>query len=218
MTKSGSSLFWFLLIFSVVCQAKTKLDPQANYSLYAGAMGGWGSTTWGGLVPEQTNQNLAISMSTPIRVKEGGQVWGLLLGYELSPYFALEANYMHYPEAKVFFDSYSLFSFDHNGLTQFSTETESLSIMGKVMLFIPNSNVRAYSSAGAAKIHRQDMIIDDWRYSPSFGVGLNYPITSHLMSELGGNYIAGYGESQLNPTATYFPFLYSVSFKMAYCF
>ena len=74
------------------------------------------------------------------------------------------------------------------------------------MLIIPNTQMRFYSSAGAANVHREDMIVDEWRVSPTFGVGFNYHISEHLMGELAGNYTAGFGESQLNPTYTYFPF------------
>jgi hypothetical protein len=207
------SLIFFL---PTICQANVKRDFK--HSFYVGALGGFGSTTWEGLVPSESNQNLAISMSTPINAHEGGQVWGFLAGYEINPYFALEANYMRYPSATIYFDSTSLFSFTNNGLTGFTTNTEALSLMGKVMLIVPNTKMRVYSSAGIANVHRQDMIVDDWRLSPSFGVGINYPISEHLLGELGGNYTAGFGESQLNPTDTYFPFLYSLSVRLAYFF
>jgi hypothetical protein len=86
------------------------------------------------------------------------------------------------------------------------------------MLIIPNSNFRVFSSAGVTKLHRQDIIMDDWRLTPNFGVGVNYHLSEHLMAELNGNYTAGFGESQLNPTDTYFPFLYSLTFRLAYFF
>ena len=63
---------------------------------------GLGSTTWTGLVPESKNQNLAINISTPINAREGGSSLGALAGYEFTPYFALEANYMRFADAKSF--------------------------------------------------------------------------------------------------------------------
>ena len=218
MTNIKLNLCLCSLIFfpSITCHAET--INAFKHPLYVGALGGFGSTTWRGLVPSENNQNLAMSMSTPVNVGEGGQVWGFLAGYEFSPFFALEANYMHYPNAYINFDSLSLFSFTYEGLTGFSTDTETLSIMGKIMLIIPDTKMRVYSSAGIANVHRQDMIVDDWRLSPSFGVGLNYMISDHLLGEIGGNYTAGFGESQLNPADTYFPFLYSVSLRLAYYF
>jgi hypothetical protein len=218
VTNRKLNLFFFLLslIPDLLCHAKA-ID-QFKHPFYIGAIGGVGSTTWEGLVPSQKNKNLAISMSTPTHVKEGGYLWGMVVGYEFIPYFALEANYMRYPSANVSFDLLSLFSFNNNELTAFETNTETLSLMGKIMLIIPNTPVRVYSSAGVSNVHRQDMIIDDWRLSPTFGVGFNYHFTDHFMGELGGNYTAGYGESQLNPSDTYFPFLYSISVRLAYCF
>ena len=81
--------------------------------------------------PVRANQNLALNMSTPIHVNEGGATWGALAGYEFSPFFALEANYMNYSFADVIFDSLSLFSFNFNGLTRFRTQTETVSLTGK---------------------------------------------------------------------------------------
>ncbi|MCL9683476.1 outer membrane beta-barrel protein [Legionella maioricensis] len=214
--KTNLYLFSLIFIFPIFCHAK--INDRFNHPFYVGALGGFGSTTWQGLVPSQINQNLAISMSTPVSAQEGGHVWGFLAGYEISPFFALEANYIHYPYANIIFESFSLFSFNHNGLTKFTTNTEVLSLMGKVMLIIPDTKMRLYSSAGAANLHREDMVVDDWRLSPAFGVGLNYHIAEHLMGELGFHYTAGYGESQLNPADTYFPFIYSVTLRLAYCF
>ncbi|RUR05420.1 outer membrane protein [Legionella sp. km772] len=193
-------------------------DVVKTHAPYIGIIGGYGSTTWDGLVPSSRNQNVAMSMSTPIEVKEGGGVWGFLAGYEFSPYFAIEANYLRYPDAEVAFDALSLFTFNHDGVTKFTSSTESLSIMGKIMLIIPDTKIRAYSGAGIANLHREDMIVDDWRVSPTFGVGFIYPISEHLMGSLSGEYTAGFGESQLNPADTYYPFLYSATVRLAYRF
>jgi Outer membrane protein beta-barrel domain len=195
------------------CHAQS-LQPH----FYIGGLGGYGSTTWDGLVPSEENQNLAITISTPIRVREGGSVWGLFTGIEFSPYFAIEANYTHYPKATVTFDKTSLFCLDNNGLDHFSTKTETISLMGKVMLQIPRTKLRLYSSIGAARLHRQDMLMHDKLLSPTFGAGLNYSIADHWMGELAGNYIAGFGEPRLQPTDSYFPFLYSVTLRLAYLF
>ena len=214
MINKKIAFFLSLFIFSLPYPANSL--KQFPHPLYLGVLGGFGSTTWQGLVPSQNNQNGAISMSTPVRVQEGGQVWGAIAGYEFTPFFALEANYTSYPRSYIAFDPESLFTFNHNGLTQFRSDTETLGLMAKVMLVIPQTKMRVFSSAGVANIHRQDIMVKDWRVSPSFGLGFNYQISEHLMGELGGNYVAGYGESQLNPADSYFPFLYSVSLRLAY--
>ncbi len=209
-----------LLFFSFsLCQAqRAKWIDEFKHPFYIGVAGGYGATTWRGLVPLDRNRNLAMSISTPVTVEEGGGVWGLFTGYEFSPYFALEANYMAYPHATVSFSEISLFSFTHDGATQFSTHTETVNLMGKIMLIIPHTSLRAYSSTGVANVHRYDMNTDQWRIAPTFGVGLNFHVNEHILADIGGNYTAGYGESQLNPTKTYFPFLYSIALHLAYCF
>jgi Outer membrane protein beta-barrel domain len=212
-------LFSQLSFFLAFCQAETTKEVQcAHYPFYLGAGGGYGSTTWDGLVPIKNKQNLAINISTPIRVREGGALWGFFVGYEFIPSFALEASYMRYPNATVIFDPISLFTYMNDGRTQFVTHTESVSLMGKILLAIPNTRMRIYSSAGAASVHRNDLLANRWRLNPTFGLGLNCHFTEHLAGELAGNYIAGFGESQLNPTETYFPFLYSISLRLAYYF
>ena len=204
----------FLLSFQTISHA----EEISRHPLYLGALAGYGSTTWGGLVPNKKNQNPAMSMSTPTQVNEGGSVWGLFAGYEISPLFAVEGNYMQYPDATVFFNKYSLFSFTNGQKTEFITHTETLSLMGKIMLMIPGTPLKLYSSVGAAEIHRRDLLTDDWRLGPTFGLGLNIQVKTHIMVELGGTYTAGYGEAQLNPTEVYFPFLYAGYLRFAYRF
>jgi len=188
------------------------------HPFYVGVTGGYGSTTWNGLVPTKSKQSDAILLSTPKSVTEGGVVWGIFIGYEFIPYFALEANYTHFPNASVFFDPSSLISFNNDGMTQFNTSTESVALMAKFMVLIPNTSIRAFSSAGAAGVHRQDMFNDCWQLSPTFTVGFNYNFTERIMGEIGVNYTGGYGESELDPSQDYIPFLYSAFLRLAYRF
>lgn len=206
-----------LLACSSFCSAETH-NNFFRHPFYLGGIGGFGSTTWKGLVPKSQNQE-AVDLSTPIHVSEGGGTVGAFGGYEISKSFAIEVSYMHYPNASVAFDpEKSLFSFDHNGQVSFKTQTESISVMGKVMLLIPNTNTRFFSSLGGANVHRRDILTDYWRISPTFGTGLNFRFSEKIMGEFGANYTAGFGESNINPTESYFPFLYSVTMRVAYCF
>ena len=84
------------------------------------------------------------------------------------------------------------------------------------MLVIPRTAIRAYSSAGAAEVHRWDEVNDNRRVTPTFGLGFNYNFTPHIMGELGANYTAGFGESELNPAEDYMPFLYSAFLRIGY--
>lgn len=171
----------------------------------------------GQLVPSDAD-SLLLSVSTPVHVSEGGFVWGVYGGYEFLPMFALEAEYMRYPDATLEFDPMSLFSFYNNGETEVKTRTESVALMAKLMLPIASTHLRAYSSFGAAGVHRYDSIADCWRLSPAFGAGFNYLINDHFMAELGTEYIAGYGQSEMEPTEHYIPFLYSGFLRLAYRF
>ena len=209
------TFFGWTAVFS---EKANPVDDPFRYPAYVGVTGGYGSTTWRGLVPALGNQNVALSISTPTWVSEGGGVWGFFAGYEVSPYFAIEANYAHYPDADVTFDVDSLFSFENDGLTVLHTSTETASLIGKVMLIIPHTTIRAYSSAGIARVQRTDAITRGERISPTFAVGANYNFTQRVMGEIGGNYTAGYGESELNPANDYVPFLYSIFLKLAFRF
>lgn len=202
------------LCSTALCAPWTTQD-KFKYRFYAGFGFGYGATTWGALVPLPAKQNEAISISTPKVVDEGGSMWGTFLGYEFLPWFALEAAYMHYPVAGVTFDQESIFSYDHDGKETFHTKTDTISLMAKVMFLIPQTEFRLFSSFGPAFVFRNDLIKDDARFSPSFGAGINYNITPNLMTEFGGNYIAGFGESELDPCKDYFPFVYSIFFRIA---
>lgn len=214
--KSNLFLFSFLFLFTSYCSADASNLPE--HPFYVGAIGGYGSTTWKGLVPTRENQNVALMLSTPIDVDEGGSVWGILTGYEFTRFFAIELNYIHFPEANIHFDSISLFSFDHDGLETLTTQTETLTLMGKLMVPIPHSKMKIFSGAGVAGVHRKDIVVDNWRPGPSFSVGVNCNFTAQIMGEIAGSFTAGYGESQLNPADAYFPFLYSVAAHLIFRF
>lgn len=208
----------FFLCCAITSLAHSETIDRFKYPFYVGVTGGYGATTWQGLVPPAKKQNPAMAMSTPTNVSEDGAVWGLFAGYELLPYFALEAAYMRYPDAKVSFDPSSMFTFEHDGLTSFTTKTEKYSLIAKVMLIVPRTTVRVFSGLGLSETHRYDMLNDHWIGTPTFTAGLNYNVTPHVMTELGADYTAGKGQSELDPIDDYFPFLYSVFLRLAYRF
>ncbi|OGT36463.1 MAG: hypothetical protein A3F11_11785 [Gammaproteobacteria bacterium RIFCSPHIGHO2_12_FULL_37_14] len=206
-------LIIFLFNFNQIFAAEFS---HSTYPFYLGITGGYGSTTWEGLVPPRNKQAAALLLSTPSDVSEGGGLWGYFMGYEIIPHFALEASYTHYPNAKVIFDETSLVAFENNGLTDLNTSTDSISLMAKFMITIPYTEIKAFSSAGAARVHRKDIIKECWRISPTFSLGLNYNLAEHIMGEIGFNYTGGYGESELDPAEDYVPFLYSGYLRLAY--
>lgn len=106
----------------------------------------------------------------------------------------------------------------HEGSETLTTHTETLSLIGKLMVPIPHSEMKIFSGAGVAGVHRRDLVLNDWNPGPTFTVGVNYNFTEHIMGEIAGNFTAGYGESQLSPVDTYYPFLYSVAAHLIYRF
>ena len=216
--KLFAAFFLLLSCYVVTSRAATYLDDKFSEPFYAGISGGFGSTTWFGLVPANTKASSALALSTPTNVSEGGGMWGVFAGYEFLPEFALEFNYNHYPTANIYFSPRSLFCYQHSGVTQFSSNTEDIGLMAKLMFIIPRTTIRLYSSAGVAVVHRHDVLSQIWRTSPTFGFGINYNFTRHIMGEFGANYTGGYGESELSPATDYVPFLYSVFMRLAYRF
>lgn len=200
-----------LLLFSPCIRATQPCHP-----FYVGVTGGVGSTTWGNLVAK--NMNDALSTSVPINVSEGGTVYGIYIGYKCIPAFSIELSYMQYPTAQLTFDEMSLFTYNHNNRTQLTTQTSRIALMGKFLLLFPQSNFRVYSSLGPAEVHRNDAVVDRWRLSPAFGAGIEYDVARQWMIELGTEYVAGYGQSELDPAQHFIPFLYSVFLRAAYRF
>ncbi|MES2216988.1 MAG: hypothetical protein V4501_01110 [Pseudomonadota bacterium] len=193
-------------------------EDKFRYPIYVGVMAGYGSTTWSVLVPSKHKASSALALSTPTSVTEGGATGGVFAGYEIIPQFAFEMNYTKYPQAVLHFSKKSLFFFRNNHKTQFTTNTESVGLLGKFMVIIPRTTVRAFSSVGIAGVHRADILTNQWRPSPTFNVGFNYNFTPHVMTEFAVNYTGGYGQSELTPTDDYIPFLYSVYLRLGYRF
>jgi hypothetical protein len=206
-----------LLFWSAVACSGGAGAASSSHPFYLGLNGGYGATTWKGLVPNVENQLIALNLSTPTSVQEGGGVFGGVIGFELGSSFAIEGNFLAYPDATVFFDEDSLFAFENDGHTELHTQTKTISLMAKIMLTVPRVEaLRVYSSLGVGGIHRRDEINDVWLATPSFGAGFNYVFTEHIMGELVGNYMAGYGESELNPAKDFVPFLYAFYARIAY--
>lgn len=203
------------LLFAVPAPAP---DHFCNHPFYFGLGTGFGSTTWYGLIPSRENLNDAILLSTPIRVEEGGAIYGLYSGFEFSPHFAIEAMYWRYPRAKVIFSQDSLFAFDHEDRTEFNTETQNIAIQVKVLLPVADTPFRFFTAAGVAKIYRDDEITKQSLVSPTFSIGFHCDFDPHWLGQFGFNYTAGYGTSEIHPANGYIPFLYSGFLGLAYRF
>jgi hypothetical protein len=208
--------FIILFLFCVSSAAFSLEGFDHPWSI--GVSGGYGSTTWQGLVPKFNNQNESLTLFTPVKTTEGGGVWGVFAGYDLTSYFGLEANYIHYPSASILFDENSLFAFNHDGQKLMNTHTEAAFLLAKVMMLFPRTHLRAYSGAGVADVHRSDTLNNQWVASPVFAIGMNNLFTPHIIASIEAHYIAGRGEVELEPSVDYIPFLYAVYLKIGYQF
>jgi hypothetical protein len=205
-----------VLIFTLLISFNVFASEKQPWS--AGSFLAFGSTTWYGLVPAQSNQNSAITVSAPIMADEGGFFWGFFAGYELTDNFGIELNYANYPDATLTFDGDSLFTFENENETILNTQTEAVSFMIKLMAGIPHTNLHMFLSIGPAMVHRYDKINNTWLLTPSFSIGFDHPINEDFTLEIMGNYTSGYGETEINPVEDFMPFLYSAGIRIAYHF
>ena len=96
-------IFIFIASFwSILAYPGESGTPFDAHPFYVGLNGGYGSTTWKGLVPSHDKQSIVLNISTPTDVHEGGWVWGGVAGFEFSPFVGVEVNYLSYPKAEIF--------------------------------------------------------------------------------------------------------------------
>ncbi len=202
----------FVFLFFCACGAYAQKLPW-----YIGAQFGYGSSTWGKLVPVYDVD--VMEQTVPRSVKEEGFSSGVAVGYEFNRHFTLEGNYIHYPKAIIKFSPDSKFAFDHNK-TRFSTHSESFSVMAKFMANVPYTSHRwrVFSSFGVGALYRHDMLRHMWHFGPGFGAGAIWDISKRLLGELGFQLYAGDAKSEFEPVKDYIPFLYTAYGKISYRF
>lgn len=205
-----------LTIFSLCIQEVAHCATKVEQSFYLGALSGYGTTTWDGLVPSANNRNAALDMSLPIDAKEGGYTWGFFSGMRISQHFFVEASYKHFPKALVRFDPDSIFAMTNDNQTELSTDTDEVSLLGKLIVEVPNTALQVFSGVGLSWVHRKDMLYRDARYTPTFSLGTQYQLSKKMFLQIDADYTIGYGESQLNPADAYVPFLFAILAKIAY--
>lgn len=197
--------------FWLVHDDKTEFS---KYPFYFGGIVGFGNTNWDGLVdPDAINDGSDIS--TPVKATGTGIDWGLMAGYEFNRYFAIQANYEHYPTSRIFFDQYNSYFVNPEIM---ESQTETYSGVAKFMVPIFNTGFRLFSDVGPAYTYRTDSLEDMGHWAAQFGGGLNYNISPRFLAELNFNYTTGNGASNTTPVDNYMPFLYSINFGLAYRF
>jgi hypothetical protein len=211
------AFFFPSVSFSAISLSTASVGNHTQYPFYAGLTIGYGTTTWGELVAP-VDETMMMLLSTPTKVDEGGTIGGAFIGYELFPSFDIELSYMHYANARIFVDPMSLITYDYGVIDSFVSRTNNYSLVGKFLVPIPHSKARIFSSIGPAVTHRQDVVYDHWRLTAAFNVGFDIDISERLMMEIGGNYTAGTGKSEIDPIVDYIPFLYSGYGRLAWRF
>ncbi|MBY0545575.1 MAG: porin family protein [Gammaproteobacteria bacterium] len=177
---------------------------------YVGVFAGYGNTNW----QQMVSQDASTATSTPTSAGGSGVAEGIMLGYSISRYFALEGDFTHFPSADLVFAPYSVY----RPLTETTSKTNAYALLGKFMLSLDNGKFSPFSEIGPGYVQRNDDLAQKGHFGGSFGVGADYYITPHWMAEIGLQYYTGYGDSTLKPAYDYIPFLYTVNARIAYRF
>lgn len=188
-----------------------KLDVAEKYPMYVGPIFGYGTTTWRQIVGRDDLSRL----STPVNVEEGGFTYGLLIGYNLSTWFALEASYVRIPTATIYLDPESS---DDYPIKQFNNRTNLYTIVGKFIVPISDTNVGAFADAGMGIVQRSDFYANVSRITGAFGFGFMVNPVQHLLVQVGFRLYMGYGRSEALPVKDFVPFVYTVHMAVAYRF
>lgn len=207
-------LLFLLVLISNISQASfwnDDLSKDSQNPLYFGGTVGYGSTNWDALVDKHAETD-GSDISTPVSVTDKGAVWSVLAGYEFSPHFALQGNFQHYPEARIYFDEYSYYY----PIMEMKSHTDAWSLISKFMVPLWHTGFRAFADMGPAYVYRQDEMRDIGRWAATFGGGFNYDLTAHIMPEINFTYITGNGKSDTQPVKSYMPFLYSVNVGLVF--
>lgn len=233
--------FQFLLVLSLFLLCISVSNAQNNQNLfpkkriYFGINVGGGSTEWKYLV-DTTDPN-DPSYTTPAAVSEGGASWGLVLGYDVSKNFAIEAQYMQFANADITLAPINSPYVDQNGnpIPSIVSQTEAFSLSGKFLAQIAKTHLRAFAAIGAGMVERTDPLVNYQvganppPYSnytgknssiscvtPYLSTGLVYSLSRHWMVESGFQYYTGFGKSQLDPMSSFIPFAWDAYGRLAY--
>jgi hypothetical protein len=197
----------FILFSCVVSSASYALAWTTSYPLYIGFSGGWGSTNWSGLVDKNGAED-GSDLSVPVKAKDTGDVWGALAGYEISPHFALQAEYKQYPTALIKFDEFNQY-FPVAENVESSTDVYNATAKFEVPIW--HTGIRAFSNLGPSYTYRRDALANIGHWGATFGAGFNYDVTRWLMTEVNFEYTTGWDTANTTPVMDYLPFLYSVN-------
>lgn len=214
------SMLASLSLFSYAANAN-KIDMHKLFpskTVYIGINVGGGATTWKYLVDKYDPPPNPISATTPSHVDEGGAAWGIVFGFDVSSNFAIEFQYVEFPDSKITFDDFGKVTYMLQSNT-ITSHTEAYSLSGKFYLPVGvNTHLRAFSAVGAGLVKRDDIINEVSCVTPYMSAGLSYNFTRHLISEVGFQYFTGFGASEVLPVQDFVPFAWDAYFRLAYQF
>jgi OmpA-like transmembrane domain len=202
-------------VFTGVARADTGMGSGTplimQHPFYFGVMTGYGNTDWSRLVAQDSE----TSNATPTAASGSGAIVGALVGYQLTQYIAIEAQYVHYPTSSV---TLLLNPVIYPGITnsQFNSTTNYYAIMPKIAAPFDHDQFEVFGTLGAALVTRSDELTNNHDYRPTFGFGVSNIQYAHWNFTVAFNYTPGTGVASQNAAAQYIPYLYAGEFIITY--
>lgn len=232
MKKWAAPLVLSSLFGACQAHAATVAIPFSAYKqqfFYTGLMTGYGDSDWSDVVVQPGWENLPVLLANPYNADGDGILYGADFGYQFSPHFAIEGEYIRMPTSELSFVPNSSITIDGHvfpltfnayGLTQGSIDSnmDVAAVLFKVMAPIQGTAFAIFVDAGPAYQYRSDVIAHIGTWAPTFGGGLTYRIAEHWQAEGSFQYAPGTGKSIDNPMIAYIPEIYAGTFKLDYIF
>ncbi len=205
-------LFGFALTACAADVSSAVSDPLTNltaHPFYVGVMTGYGNTDWSQLVA----QDDAATYATPTSATGNGGIIGALVGYQITPYIALEAQYIRYPDSSVTFSPSDFFYHDVEHMT---SKTNYFALMPKISAPFDHDHYTVFGTLGFADVERSDPLAQTSNIRPTFGFGLSNIELTHWTFSIAFNYTPGTGVAAETTSDYYIPYIYSGQLIVAY--
>ncbi len=192
---------------------------------YGGLIGGYADVDWSSVVSQPGWNNATVTVANPYSASGTGLAYGVDLGYQFSPHFDVEGQYIRMPTSQLdFFPDLTIFGhelpFNLYGITSPSIDSnmDFWSVIFKVMVPLGHTGFSLFVDAGPAYQWQTNQIANIGTFAPTFGGGLDYRISQHFFAEGSFQYAPGTGESIPNPMTAFIPEIYVETFKLNYIF
>jgi hypothetical protein len=182
------------------------------HPLYVGLITGYGNTNWDRLVEEDS----AAAIATPNSAEGEGVLIGGLVGYDITQYIGVEAQYIRFPDASVNFLGSSDGVPNPYGLTHMTSMTDYASMIAKASVPFDNNRFSGFTEIGYAVEMVSDPLGNRHDFRPTFGFGMSYFWLPHWTLTSAFNYTAGTGVANEETASGYIPYLYSFQLIAAY--